>query len=103
MNCSQLRCAHVSAAGVVFAVAGHAESWLSFSVTFSSMQMNGKRSCKVMLLADWNKDAEEEHQLTERKLANMLKAMGLKPGTMTPRQVCPTGLDALDQPSAGLP
>ena len=49
--------------------------------------MNGKRSCKLMLLEDWNKSADQDHQLTERKLTGMLKGLGLKPGTMTAKQV----------------
>lgn len=51
------------------------------------MQMNGKRSCKLMLLEDWNNGAEESEQLTERRLTSALKALDLKPGKLTAKQV----------------
>ena len=51
------------------------------------LQMNGRRSCKAMLLEDWNERCASDLVLTERRLTAVLSALSLKPGVMTPGQV----------------
>jgi hypothetical protein len=49
--------------------------------------MNGRRACKQLLVDEWNERASTELQLSEKKVPTVLRALGLKPGVMTSKQV----------------
>ena len=72
------------------------------------MQVNGIRSCKTMLLHEWNLDCLSNETLRATKVPKILQALGLKSGVMTARQVrsqlstgrrC--GLQKSNQPDVG--
>lgn len=51
------------------------------------MQVNGMRSCKAVLMHEWNLDCYSHETLRANKMPKILQALGLKVGVMTARQV----------------
>ena len=52
-----------------------------------AMQMNGSRSCKPLLLDEWNERCSGSERLSMNKLKTALAHLNLKPGVMTASQV----------------